>query len=110
MQWASRVARSSNWAKVSRLFPQITATRSGTASTTDSHRSARLKHEAVMGLEVGEVQPEVRRLDPPIDLPHLSCDETSRWRGQIQGGQCDVVGMAQPPEGRIGDHLRPQAV
>ena len=40
--WARRVARSSAAAKVSRRDPHTMDSRSGTASTTDSHKSAML--------------------------------------------------------------------
>src|ERR1041385_5065315 len=60
--------------------------------------------------EIGETQPEVGGFDAAVDLEHLAGHEAPCLGREVEGGEGDVVGRAEPAQRRAGDHLRPQVV
>src|SRR5918992_5467622 len=54
---------------------------------------------------VGQVEVEVRLLDPAVDLEQLAGDVLPGLRAEVERGGGDVLGLADPAEGGLGLHL-----
>src|SRR5438132_5231410 len=63
-----------------------------------------------VGSEVGEAEVEVADLDAAVHLEHLPGDEAARRRRQVEHGEGDVLGLAEPAQRRLLHHLGPQLV
>src|SRR4051794_13779895 len=92
--WASRVARSSACAYVSRRAPQTMASWSGIASTTRSHRSARLNstaRDSVGSEEVGAAVDGHRRAHH--EAAQLGAEEDDHRRDLL--GEADATDVVR---------------
>src|SRR5918999_1763870 len=55
--------------------------------------------------DVGQVEVEVRLLDPAVDLEQLAGDVLAGLRAEVERGRRDVLGLPDPAERGLGLHL-----